>query len=76
MPIKIKEIVRSIKNTFIFNVIMFAIVFSLNFLNCGNVIKLILQMFIGIIMYLILGVIFKDDNHKICVKLVSKILNK
>lgn len=76
IPIQIKKVFINIKNTLIYNVGMFLIIFAINFVPLENGIKLLIQIFLGIITYITFAIIFKDKNYKTCLKLLSVILNK
>ncbi len=73
IPIQIKTILHGMTRTILYNVIMFLIVYSINYLALSNTIKIMIQISLGISSYFVLAKIFRDQNYLICISLLNKI---
>ena len=63
-------------STLIMSFIMFAVVYSMNFLNINMYLLMILQIVVGTAIYIILSLIFKVESFKYLLNLVKEILKK
>lgn len=69
IPIKILKIIEGMKKTILYNLIMFILIYSINFFDLSNILKLIVQVFVGISVYWILSLVFNDENYLVIKKL-------
>lgn len=76
IPIKIVNIIKSLKNTFMYNIVMFIMVYCINYINVTDIAKIIAQITIGIISYIGIAYMSKDENFMTCQIIMKQILKK
>ena len=64
------EQIKDILPAFVMSIVMFLVVYMIGKLNFGNIILLVIQVLVGIVLYIALSVIFKVDSFKAILELV------
>ena len=76
LPIKIIKILKGLKNTFLYNIVMFVLVYCINYINILDTAKIFIQLIVGFISYIGIAYVCKDKNFNSCQVIMKQILSK
>lgn len=73
---KYTDQIKDVIGLFLMSAIMFSVVFFLGFLPMNKIVLLVLQVIIGVVLYVFLSIVFKPEGFIFVIKLIKRFLPK
>ena len=70
------EQIKDLFPTIVISIIMGISVYSVNLLNMSNIVTLVVQILLGVVVYILCSVIFKNETFKYVLNIIKSVLKK